>query len=108
MRKELTMKFNYRGSNNELLTEVTVNPFTKKVTFVNHTDLVYDKAFAWKENVTYDDVLAFFEERTIPRNRDNINEILKELGMKEYDPYLLCKHFGGKMAHDDNWIEFLD
>ena len=101
------MRFNYRGPNNELFTEVRVNSINRRVTIVNHTDNFINRAFGVKENVTYEDVMTFLESRTIPRDRGDINEILKELGMKEYDPYKLCEYFGGKTAHDDNWIEFL-
>ena len=101
------MKFNFRGPNNELLTEVRISPFSKKVTFVNHTDRIMDKAFGKKESVIYDDVIKFFKLRTVPKSRQSIQDILKEVGLKEYDPYLLCKKFGGRIAHDDKWIEFL-
>ena len=100
------MRFNYRNEKGEILTEVYVNPFTKKVTVKNHTDFFLDKAFGNNENVTYDDVMKFLESRTVPRNREDINEILAELHMKEYDPYALCKYFGGKVCEDDCYVEF--
>lgn len=101
------MRFNYRGRNGELFTEVYVNPLTKKVKVINHTDDFIDKAFGNNDDVTYADVLDFFESRTFPRNRENIDEILGQMGLSCYDPYRMCLVTKGKMAEDGCWIEFL-
>lgn len=101
------MRFNYRNEDGELLTEVSVNPLTKKVRIINHTDDFLDRAFGVNETPDYNDVLRFLESRTVPHNRADIRNILHELGMKTYDPIALCKYFGGRMAHDDNYVEFV-
>lgn len=101
------MHFKFKDENGNLLTDVKVNPITKKVTFRNYTDDVYSCAFGVRKEVTYDEVLEFLEERTVPRNRADIKEILEELGLKRYDPYFLCRYFGGKVAHDNKYLEFL-
>ena len=88
------MHFNFRGPHNELLTEVWVNPITKKVRFKNHTNDPFDCVFGMQKTATYQDLIDFFESRTFPRNRANIDDILEEFGLKKYDPYLLCKKLG--------------
>ena len=75
--------------------------------FRNHTDESLDCVFGMQKTATYQDVLDFFESRTFPRNRANIDDILEEFGLKEYDPYLLCKKCDGRTARDRKWIEFL-
>ena len=101
------MRFNYRGKNDELLTSVYVNPLTKKVTFKNYTDEFVKCAFGKKETVTYEDVINFFKRRTYQENRADISDILKVMGLTEYDPIKMCKYTNGRTAEDEKWIEFL-
>lgn len=101
------MRLNFKKSDGTVLTEIKVNPVTKKVKIVNYTDNVFCRAFGANENPTYADVIHFLEKRTVPKNRGDIKEILEEVGLKEYDPYFLCKFFGGRMAQDDFCVEFL-
>jgi len=100
------MRFTFREEDGTPITKVHVNPLTKKVSFKNYKEYFLDKAFGVKEDVTYNDVLYFLEKRTVPRNREDINEILTELHLKEYDPVALCKFFGGRIASDNRYIEF--
>lgn len=85
------MKFNYMDKDGNVLTSVTVNNFTKKVKIVDYTNDIMDRAFGVKEKVTYADVMDFFEDRTFPRNRADLQNILDCLGLKKYDPYSMCK-----------------
>ena len=102
------MKFNYMNENDEIITSVYVNPITKKVKIKNYTDDIVDLAFGVNEKPNYQDVLDFFESRCVPRDRKSINDILELLGLKEYDPYLICKFNHGRTAQDENWIDFLE
>jgi len=101
------MRFNFRGPNGELYTEVFVDD-KKNVKFKNHTDFWADCAFGKRTTATYGDVLTFFEMRTFPRNREDLPEILEAMGLKEYDPYKMCIFSEGRCASDDDWIEFLE
>ena len=102
------MKFNYMGPNNEILTSVSVNKLTKKVTFKNYTNDPMDCVFGIQKTATYDDVMYFFERRTFPKNRVGIEDILEYMGLKKYDPYRMCKFLKGKTEQDENWIDFLE
>ena len=66
-----------------------------------------NKNNSWKK-VTYDDVMEFLEDRTFPRNRADIADILNVLNLKKYDAYLMCKKLGGRTEQDNNWIDFLE
>lgn len=102
------MKFNFMDGNNQIITSVYVNPLTKKVKIKNYSDDIVDRAFGVNENPTYHDVLDFLESRTFPRNRTNINDILKDMGLNKYDPYLMCKKLNGRTEQDDFYIDFLE
>ena len=102
------MKFNFMDGNDQIITAVSVNPLTKKVKIKNYTDDIMDRAFGVNENPTYQDVLDFFESRTFPRNRVSIDDILKSMGLKEYDPYKMCKKLQGRTEQDDFYIDFLE
>lgn len=102
------MKFNYMDKDGKILTSVSVNNLTKHVKIVNYTDDVMDRAFGVKENVTCQDVMDFFEKRTFPRNRADLPDILDSLGLKRYDPYLMCRKLQGRREQDQKWIDFLE
>ena len=93
---------------NQIMTSVYINPITKKVKIKNFTDDIMDRAFGVNEKPTYEDVLKFFESRTFPRNRVSINDILESMGLKEYDPYLMCKKLQGRTEQDNFYIDFLE
>lgn len=102
------MKFNYMNENDEIITSVYVNPITKKVKIKNYTDDIVDRAFGVNEKPNYQDVLDFFESRTFPRNRVDIDDIIKEFSLIEYNPYLMCKKLQGRTEQDDCYIDFLE
>lgn len=51
-------------------------------------------------------LMKFFEDRCFPRTRANCDELLKELGLKEYNPYLICIKTRGQQWDDFYWIRF--
>ena len=100
------MKFNYMNKKNEILTEIQINNKTKKVKIKNHMSSPLNCAFGIKKTVEYRDVIKFLENRTFEPNRSDLDDILSLFGLKEYDPYLLCKMLHGKCEGNDNWIDF--
>lgn len=100
------LEFDYMEKN-EVCTHVVVYD-NKSVSVTNYTEDRFKKAFNQSCEVTYEDVLNLFEERTIPRTRGNIRDILDKLKLKEYDSYILCKHTYGAMPEDMSWIRFSD
>lgn len=46
----------------------------------------------------------FIESRVVPRDRQNMPEIMAELHMKEYDPWFLFEYLHGRCAQDDCYV----
>ena len=104
------MKFNYMDRNNKILTSVRMDNKTKKITFQNYTDNIINRVFGVRKNgeATYEDLMDFFKERTFPENVSDLDNVLKILGLKKYDPYLMCKKRQGRTPRDHNWIDFIE
>jgi len=60
------------------------------------------------DNITIQDIKNCFEIRAIPKNRTNINKILNNLGLKEYDIYDVIKATHGISPSDSFWFKFDD
>lgn len=45
------------------------------------------------------------QQRIIPQDRQNIGQVLKENGLKEYDEFQLLMLANGRCAQDDCWLE---
>lgn len=67
-----------------------------------------NRAFGVKEAPTWDDFLAFLEERCIPHQRDGLRYYLDELGLDEYDPWQIVQRTAGRMAEDQQWLRVED
>lgn len=51
-------------------------------------------------------VRTYIKGRVVPRNRTSIDRILKDMGLSEYDPYLIFRHNRGSKDTDDTWVKF--
>lgn len=71
----------------------------------NHTKQLVKTAFGKNQLPTWTDLMAFLEERCVPRQRDGIREYMDALGLDEYDPWEIIKRTQGRMAEDQQWIE---
>lgn len=79
-----------------------------QVSIQNFTDNLISRAFGCKESVTWEDLESFLESRCFPKNRANAKDILENIGLEEYDPFEIVKKTQGKMAEDDQWLEFVE
>ena len=52
------------------------------------------------------DIMVFLEGRCWERNRADINEILKLIGLDSYDPVKICKITHGVSCDDFTWIRY--
>ena len=50
-------------------------------------------------------VRHFIKCRVVPRNRMNIDDILKRIGLSEYDDYLIAKHNKFACVNDKIWVD---
>jgi len=67
-----------------------------------------NRAFGVNEAPTWNDFLAFLEERCIPRQREGLRYYLDELSLDEYDPWKIVQHTAGRMAEDQQWLQVED
>ena len=51
-------------------------------------------------------VRTYIKGRVVPRNRTSIDRILKDMGLSEYDPYLIFRYNRGSKDTDDTWVKF--
>ena len=51
-------------------------------------------------------VRHFIQSRVVPKYRDNINEILENIGLSEYDSYMIAKHNRVATMHDRLWVNY--
>ena len=90
----------------EMLCTKIIADFTDKTLSVqNLTEHIVKTAFGRNEAPTWEDLLNFFEERCVPRNRSGIREYLEAIGVEEYNPLEIIKKTNGRMAEDDQWIK---
>lgn len=59
-----------------------------------------------RDTPTMKDLMAFFETRCFPKERDNTDKLLKSLGLTVYNPYLICMKTRGRLWDDFYWIRF--
>lgn len=64
------------------------------------------------KQIFYADIITRFEFGEILRdrcwdiNRPDLNQLLNNIGLNEYNPYEICKRTHGKMAQDNIWFRF--
>ena len=76
----------YEYFDREALCSTIVCDFTDKTLRVkNHTENLLKTAFGVKIKPVWDDFMEFMAERCVPKTRDNLSEILKELNLNSYD-----------------------
>lgn len=90
----------------ELLSEVFVDG--ESVTVKHYTDFVLFRPFGVLTEVTYKDLLEFYEDRCFPRERVNCKTVLKSLGLDYYDPEMICRKTHGLQFDDFLWLQFSD
>ena len=88
----------------EICTVIDVDEVRRRVKIRNFTGLDQFRAFGCVEEPTFDDYEAFLESRCMPRSRDKMKWVLKELDLPFYDPLMIVEKTGGRMAEDEFWV----
>lgn len=96
--------FDYMNKD-EVCTHVEVNLKTKDVYAQDFTKIKSRTVFA-KRPHNIEELNKFLEERCFPRGRNDEKDILKHLGLTQYNPLDIVKITHGKMLHDNCWIRF--
>ena len=86
----------------EKVASITVKDNT--VHALTYTDIRYKQPF--NKIVSLEYIERFLEDRCIPRNRQNINELLVNLGLENYDVIEILKKTHGISFDDFWWIKF--
>ena len=86
----------------EKVASITVKDNT--VHALTYTDIRYKQPF--NKIVSLEYIERFLEDRCIPRNRQNINELLVNLGLENYDVIEILQKTHGVSFDDFCWIKF--
>ena len=84
---------------------ILINPEKKKIAALNETDNLLHRAFGIKAKPGWEDYEAFLESRCFPQTREDVDEVLDDLGLEAYEPFEIVKRTGGRMAEDLQWIK---
>lgn len=86
-------------------TVILVDQEDEKIAIINETDNLLHRAFGIKVRPDWKDFEEFLESRCFPRTREDVELILDELELDEYDPFAIVERTGGRMAEDMQWIK---
>lgn len=84
---------------------ILVNTEEEKIRVINETDNILHRAFGIKAKPDWEDFISFLENRSFPENRDDMDVVLEDLSLKEYEPLAIVERTEGRMAEDLQWIK---
>lgn len=87
-----------------LISTVKVNGLSVKLT--NYDSRILLRPFGVNTQVDVNDVYNFFLCRVVPPTRDGIEDILKAMGLAEYNPVAIARVTHGILTDDYTWIRF--
>ena len=89
----------------ELCVKVEIDRINKKLILETYTDEKVNNPFRMPEPKIIN-AMEFIESRCFPRERGNCDELLKRLGLDEYDPVAITRITRGLMMDDYMWIRY--
>ena len=87
-------------------TVIDVNFLDQKIKIQNRTSDLLHRAFGCIENPNWEDFEYFLQDRCFPATRGNVKQLLKAIGVPNYDPLAVVEKTKGRMAEDQLWIKF--
>lgn len=84
---------------------ILVNTEDEKIEVINETDNLLHRAFGIKAKPTWADFEDFLKSRCFPETREDIDVILEDLELEDYEPLAIVERTGGRMAEDLQWIK---
>ena len=100
-----TLQIEYMNED-KCISEIFVDFRSEKIGVINHTDNPILRPFGIIEEPTWDDFMYFLDERCIPRGRFRIKQVLKDLGLEQYDTLRILEKTEGRTCEDDMWMKF--
>lgn len=92
----------------ELCSIITYEYGVSPVHIENYTDIPIHCPFGLYTEVEWDTFVSYLRSRCFPEERRNKKDLLKTLGIDEYNPFEIIKKTQGRMAEDFTWMEFLN
>jgi putative transcriptional regulator len=99
------LKFKYMCKD-VVIADVVVDRLNRKIHCVNYTDDIILRPFGRRTTPTLEDFADFLESRCFPRERRNCEQLLSDLGLKEYVPLSIVEKTHGRQLEDYCWIQF--
>lgn len=90
---------------NDLVSHVEVKNNRNEVTLTKYNNTFGIQPF-FRGNVTLKRVYDFISYRCFEKGRPDAKEILTELGLSEYNPWLIAKKTHGRLLEDYLWLKF--
>lgn len=87
-------------------TVIDVNFLDQKIKIQNRTSDLLHRAFGCIENPNWENFEYFLQDRCFPATRGNVKQLLKAIGVPNYDPLAVVEKTKGRMAEDQLWIKF--
>lgn len=101
---DYTMRMEYMCEE-DCCSVILVNTEEEKIEVINENDNLLHRAFGIKAKPTWEDFEEFLKSRCFPETREDIDVILEDLELEEYDPLAIVERTGGRMAEDLQWIK---
>ena len=89
-----------------VVADVNVNRRDRSVSCVNYTEDITLRPFGRRATPTMEDFADFLESRCFPRERRNREQLLADLGLKDYVPLSIVEKTHGRQLEDYCWIRF--
>ena len=100
----------YMKWNNETFGLLTYADGKFSASLIN-PDVTYPKVLfglspeTFTPHVDDEQVRYWIAGRVVPERRENLHEVLAELGLDSYDPWTICKQLGGRSTRDSVSLE---
>lgn len=99
------LKIEYMNSD-KCCAEIFVDFQSEQINVINHTENLILRPFGIIKKPTWEDFMYFLEERCIPKERFMIKQVLKDLGLEQYDMLRILEKTEGRTGEDDMWMKF--
>ncbi len=104
---DYTLRLDYM-LDEKVLTTILADCKNERILACNYTENPMKRAFGIKKCPDWTDFIWFLEERCVPRSRDHLKLILRDLHLDFFDPLLIVRKTGGRMAEDRRYIRITD
>ena len=102
---DYTLRIDYMNGE-KCCSVILVDFLHEQIAVVNKTADPLLKAFGVKVNPAWPDFQGFLEERCIPKERHQVKQVLRDLGVDGYDTLAILEKTQGRTGEDGMWLKF--